>query len=415
MLFLYIVGIIFIYPVYLLYFKRKTYYVNKKIQSRHIKGGAILLSNHKGFKDFMLYMCAFPFRKVYCLMSEKVFSFNKILNILIRSLGGIRVDRTKFEFSFIDKSVKLLNKNKLLLIFPEGKLPTSNTLGSFYPSYIMIALKSGKPIIPIYTPGEYKFFKRNKMVVGTPIYIRDYIKNENPTKEEIDYANNEIRKEILKLEKFYRYNVKRDKYHKAFKPSAFLCDLAKIILFLSRFGLFSKTYNKGKHNYKLKEKENMIIIANHTSFADPILLFRTFWRRRLKMIVADIVFNNHKLRSFLLRNLGCIKVNREKPSLSSLVEITDMLNCGCMLSIFPEGHINKDKELDDFKTGAAYFSLKTNTKILPIYIKPKEKGRYKLYLGEYIYPSGNINTENINNYNNLIKEKINQLIKENSK
>ena len=66
---LYVIGLIFAYPAYFIYFKRKTYYLNKKLQSRHIKGGAILISNHKGFKDFMMYIYAFPFRKIYCLMS----------------------------------------------------------------------------------------------------------------------------------------------------------------------------------------------------------------------------------------------------------------------------------------------------------------------------------------------------------
>ena len=407
---LYVIGAIFAYPAYLIYFKRKTYYVNKKIQSRHIKGGAILLSNHKGFKDFMLYIYAFPFRKLYCLMSEKVFGFGKVLNFLVRSLGGILVDRREYNFSFIEKSVELLNKNKLLIIFPEGKLPKAKTMGSFYPSYIMIALKSGKPIIPLYTPGGYSLFKRNKMVIGTPIYITDYINNPNPSKEEIDLANKKIREEILKLEKFYQYKEKRELYHKTFSLKKLSYDLSRPVFFYIRFLVLPfKIYNKGKHKYKLKEKENLILISNHTSFADPLLMYNLYWRRRIYMLIAGVVYENHKLRGKMLNKIGGIKVNREKPELETLRKCQDILEAGGVLSIFPEGHISRDQKIDEFKSGAGYFSLKTKTKILPVYIKPKKHffGLYRLYLGEYIIPDDvKVTSENIASYNEKIRNEL---------
>ena len=40
------------YIPHLFYFKKKIYYVNKKKQSRKIKGPAILISNHKTLYDF---------------------------------------------------------------------------------------------------------------------------------------------------------------------------------------------------------------------------------------------------------------------------------------------------------------------------------------------------------------------------
>ena len=414
MLFLYLFGFIFAYPAYLIYFKRKTYYVNKKISNRHIKGGALLISNHKGFKDFMLYIYAFPFRKIYCLMSEKVFGLSKFLNIFIKSLGGIRVDRTKYQFSFIDQSVELLNKDKLVLIFPEGKLPTANKIQSFYPSYIMIALKSNKPIIPIYTPGKYSFFHRNKMVIGTPIYITDYIKTPNPSKEEIDIANEKIREEILKLEKFYFQKELERKYHKTFQLKKLFGDTGKIILFFIRLLYPYKIHYAGDNNYKIKEKNDLLIVANHQSFLDPLLLMNLYWRRRMNMLVADVVFDGHKIRSFLLKQIGCIRIDRKKPSIKSLNLCNDILKGKGILSIFPEGRINKDNMFDDFKSGASYFSLKNNTKILPVYIVPNKKIFHKshLYLGEYIMPKGKTNSENISLLNEEIKNEMKR-IKEN--
>jgi hypothetical protein len=39
----------------------------------------------------------------------------------------------------------------------------------------MIALKNDAPIIPLYIKGEYKFFRRMKLIVGEPIRLADYV------------------------------------------------------------------------------------------------------------------------------------------------------------------------------------------------------------------------------------------------
>ena len=49
-------AIINAYPVQLLLFKRKTYYENKAVQGKKIKGGVLVISNHYNFFDYVLNM-----------------------------------------------------------------------------------------------------------------------------------------------------------------------------------------------------------------------------------------------------------------------------------------------------------------------------------------------------------------------
>jgi len=410
---LYVIGIILAWPMQLIFFKRKTYYVNKKVQSRRIKGGAILLSNHKSFKDFMVYIFAFPFRKVYCLMSEKVFGINKIVSFLSMVMGGILVDRRNYNFAFIEKSVEFLNKNKLLMVFPEGKLPTSSQMGSFYPSYIMIALKSGKPIIPLYTPGRYGMFKRARMVVGEPIYIRDYIKNDNPTKSEINDANIKIRKKMLELEVFCKKKMLEEKYHKLFSFRHILQDLGRLhVFFIDLIVLRFKRTNLGENKYKQKIKDNLIIVSNHISFSDPLIVMGTYLHRRQHMLVSEVVYDGHKFRSRALNDLGCIRIDRYNFDVEAMEKCEDILIGKGVVSLFPEGHISREG-LSEFKMGAAYLSLKTNTKILPLYIEYKNRGFYRfiVHYGEIIDP--NIVDSNLNK-NQRIKA-LNDIIYNNVK
>ena len=39
----------------------------------------------------------------------------------------------------------------------------------------MIALKNDAPIIPLYIKGNYKLFRRIKLIVGEPVKLSDYV------------------------------------------------------------------------------------------------------------------------------------------------------------------------------------------------------------------------------------------------
>ena len=95
------VGKITLWPIQWLYFRKRVYYEDKKTTSRRIKGGALIVSNHKGLMDFPMSMFIFPFHKLYCLMSELIYNHGKLLAHLTNIVGGIRVDRKNYDFGFI--------------------------------------------------------------------------------------------------------------------------------------------------------------------------------------------------------------------------------------------------------------------------------------------------------------------------
>ena len=85
----------------LIYFKRRTYFENKKNQGRHIKGRAIIVSNHISIIDYMMLMFVFFTRKIRCLVASVVYKKNKILNLLLKMCGAIKVERENYNLSFI--------------------------------------------------------------------------------------------------------------------------------------------------------------------------------------------------------------------------------------------------------------------------------------------------------------------------
>ena len=408
-------GKIPMWPIQWIYFRKKVYYEDKKITNRHLKGGKLIVSNHKGLMDYPMSMFLFPFHKLYCLMGELIYGHGKFLGFMTNIVGGVKVDRANYDFGFIDKSMELLDKKKLLIVYPEAKVGVDK-MYPFHPSYILIALKSGCPIVPIYTDGKYKFKNRCRVIIGKEIQLRDYCNNLNPTKEEIDELNKMVRNKIRSLERLLKEKVAKETYNQGIHFKYFFRDLGRFLAFLMNVHFKTKVYNKGKHKKNLKIKGGGIIVANHSSFSDPLVCINTYWRRRIFILTAEIVFDGHPKRSWLLHQLGCVRVDRKINDYDAFQVCLDILKAGNLLVVYPTGHIDKYGTIDEFKGGAALMSLMANVPIYPIYLAKRTSkcGRNPVYLGEKIdvnklRTTDRVTPKDVNNISLVLYDKIKEL------
>ena len=180
------------WPVQLVFFKRKTYYEDRREQGRVVKGNALIISNHYSVFDYMVNLFLFPFRKLYVVNSEWIYQKGKFFHWGMKCFGGIRSDRDIMGMRFIDEAIKTLERGKLVQIYPEAKITTTGDMMDFKTSYILIALRSGAPIIPVIIDGNYGLFKRAHIIVGKKIYLDDYCTSQNPTREEIVALNDMV-------------------------------------------------------------------------------------------------------------------------------------------------------------------------------------------------------------------------------
>ena len=188
------------YPLYWLFYKRKTYYEDGAPRKPWKKGGALVISNHFNVHDYILTLFLTLPRKLNVVTSEYGYR-NKFLRFGMRFFGGIEANRVTADMSFIDESVELIGREKLVLIYPEGRNTPDGNIHPFKKSYIIIAHGANAPIIPIVTDGNYGFFKRAHVIVGKPINISEYIPSADgfPTKEEQDTVNEIVYGKMLAL------------------------------------------------------------------------------------------------------------------------------------------------------------------------------------------------------------------------
>ncbi len=117
-------------------------------------------------------------------------------------------------------------------------------------------------------------------------------------------------------------------------------------------------------------KEKCIVIANHNSNWDPILLGHLVRPVNLRYMAKEELFKNGFLKRFFL-GMGVIPVGRGKSDLKAMKAALTALKNNQSLGIFPEGHRSETGEMQPFEIGAAVIALKTDTPVLPVYIDCK--------------------------------------------
>lgn len=167
----------------------------------------------------------------------------------------------------------------------------------------------------------------------------------------------------------------------------------------------------GKEN--IPSNKLFIIVANHSSFMDFMLLLHII-KKRLYFFIKGKYFNKFYWKYFL-EKMEHIPLNRNKNFLKNAFKI---IKSGKILAIFPEGTRTRTGKLGEFLPGAAVISIATKIPIIPIAIKnvfdiwpyykkmPKIKKRAIVVIGEPI----SLFSESASALTNKIEEEIKKLM-----
>jgi 1-acyl-sn-glycerol-3-phosphate acyltransferase len=114
-----------------------------------------------------------------------------------------------------------------------------------------------------------------------------------------------------------------------------------------------------------------IIVANHKSYWDPVLVHAYAWKLGIRSIhfMAKQELFGIPLLGPLIRWLGAFPVDRENPGTAPIRNCMHFLENNTSVMLFPEGHINKALTIDTFKTGAEVLNMRCKVPILCIGIQ----------------------------------------------
>ena len=141
-------------------------------------GGVIFAINHLSFLDTPLLLVN-PVRADITALVTTKYHEKPFIGWFVRTAEGIWIDRDIADFSAIQKAAKALKKGLALGIAPEGTRSKTKQMQTAKPGTIMLAIKTGMPILPVgITGSEDAFhllarFRRPKMTIrfGEPFVV----------------------------------------------------------------------------------------------------------------------------------------------------------------------------------------------------------------------------------------------------
>ena len=138
---------------------------------------------------------------------------------------------------------------------------------------------------------------------------------------------------------------------------------------------------------KEKIKGGALLVSNHSGDIDPIILMFAVWYRRHHFIATTDLFNT-KIKRLLFERFHCIEIDKNNVSMNAFREIVGRLQNDKLVSIFPEGYLTRNEEIQKFKSGVVLMAVTAKKPIIPVYIKKRKNffQRQRVVIGEPINP-----------------------------
>lgn len=112
-------------------------------------------------------------------------------------------------------------------------------------------------------------------------------------------------------------------------------------------------------------KTPSVLIANHTSMLDPLMMLAIFFHKRSIVVAKDQVEDPHF--SWALTRVKCvIPCDRFNLDTEWALIAKRELEKGNSVIIFPEGKCRYDGLLNEFKTGFAFLARSTGAPVIPV-------------------------------------------------
>lgn len=125
-------------------------------------GPLIVMPNHFSDSDPVVLGAAMP-RYAYYMAKSELFTI-PLLGPLIRFLRGFPVRRGAPDRTALRYAEQRLESGEAVVIFPEGQLSQTGRLQPLHPGIVLIAVRSGAPVLPVALIGSNRLLPYGKLI-----------------------------------------------------------------------------------------------------------------------------------------------------------------------------------------------------------------------------------------------------------
>ncbi|MDL2269973.1 1-acyl-sn-glycerol-3-phosphate acyltransferase [Desulfosarcina sp. OttesenSCG-928-G17] len=141
----------------------------------------------------------------------------------------------------------------------------------------------------------------------------------------------------------------------------------RVLTFAIIYSLYRLRY---RHLERIPKKGPVILVCNHVSYMDALLIAGAC-RRPVRFVINASIYQIYPL-TCIFRAVRAIPVPVEKPSPKSLQKalqaISSVLDKGGVICVFPEGHLTRNGQVDRFFPGITRIVARNPAPVVPMAI-----------------------------------------------
>ena len=139
-----------------------------------------------------------------------------------------------------------------------------------------------------------------------------------------------------------------------------------------------------------------ILIANHTSMLDPVIMAVAI-RKHQVCFIGKKELTKSKIGAWFFKHLHMIPVDRHNSDMEAMRACMRVTKEGGILGIFPEGTRHHKGLMEELESGIGLIALRSRVPLMPIYITGKLGlfRRLHVYVGEAI-PTEDLREQGVN-------------------
>lgn len=182
----------------LIYMRLKTYYASKEAKKLR-RVPALIVSNHAGYTDPLTINTLMLQRRISCIATKELFE-GKVFGKFLKCCGCIPIDKDNVSVKTFKKVKEVFERGHYVGIFPQGQVVREGQTAEYKIGAVMMAYISDVPIIPIYIKKREKWWHRQRVIVGEKIDVKQFVKTNFMTTEDMKNAADYIQEKERELE-----------------------------------------------------------------------------------------------------------------------------------------------------------------------------------------------------------------------
>jgi 1-acyl-sn-glycerol-3-phosphate acyltransferase len=177
------------------------------------EGKTVIVSNHFHACDCGIVAEVYN-KDIYFLAKKEIFK-NKFISKIIKSYGGIPIDRDNPDMKSLLTAIRVLKDGHKLAIFVEGTRNKTGTteLQPLKGGASVLAIRAKSPIVPMMMNRKLGLFRKIHVFVGKPFELKEYydVKLNDDIIKEID---DKVREKMIEQQKLMFDYLKMKKGNK---------------------------------------------------------------------------------------------------------------------------------------------------------------------------------------------------------